>query len=54
MRSNSLEVNSIAIAFIQLYEREQAVYVSKFYTRMKIGTLKRLLGKKIKFDRNKF
>ncbi len=45
--SNSMEVNQIVQAFNIYYQREQAEYISKFYSKISLGTLKKLTGKKL-------
>lgn len=41
---NSQEINILAQVYLNIYEREQAVYLSKLYSKMKFTTLKNYLG----------
>jgi hypothetical protein len=45
LRSNSIEVNTIASAYIKYYEKMQANFISKFYSKIKLSTLRKLLGR---------
>ena len=42
--SNSLEINRILQAFLIVYENEQAYFLSKFYSTMKLSTLRNYVG----------
>lgn len=44
VRSVSPEINQIASAYLSIYERQQAAYLSKFYSKIKISTFKKLQG----------
>ncbi len=44
LNSNSIEVNIVAQSFLIIYEKEQACFISKFYSTIKISTLNSLVG----------
>jgi hypothetical protein len=43
-KTNSLDVQNLLHIFSYLYERQQAAYLSKLYSRMKLATLKAYIG----------
>jgi hypothetical protein len=44
LRSNSLNIQNIVNAFLEHFEREQAAYISKLYSRITVSTLLSYLG----------
>jgi len=48
---NSTEVNTLAQILLQTYERDQAVFLSKFFSKIKVATLKKYIGGQVKDDK---
>jgi hypothetical protein len=46
-KTNSLEVQTLLTVFRSIFERQQAVYLSKLYSKMKPTTLKNYIGRYI-------
>ncbi len=44
LKNDSSEVKKLASEFIQKFEKEQAQFISKFYSKLKLSSLKKLLG----------
>jgi hypothetical protein len=44
LRSNSIDLQNVVKAFLAVYEREQATYIARLYSRLKVSTLSEYLG----------
>jgi hypothetical protein len=43
-KNNSLELQNLLQVYVDVYERQQAAYLSKLYSRMRLATLKGYIG----------
>lgn len=42
--SNSIDINIISVIYLNWFEKQQAQFISKFYSKIKFATLKKYLG----------